>query len=180
MCDKDFLENGGTLNFVPECYKNQEICNKAGDNYPHALVFVPECYDTQKMCDKAVDIHHNKYNMFLNAIRLKKCVIKRLIDVFFVPDAIPDQYKTQKTCDIVVSVYPFLIIYCPDKYKTQRMCDEVVDDSLVALELIPNWIFARKKVKNLYTPLYADDGLLFFMKILGMSHFVAMKLLFLV
>ena len=82
MYDKDFLENGGTFNFVPECYKNQEICNKAGDNYPHALEFVPECYNTQKMCDKAVDIHHNKYNMFLNAIRLKKCVIKRLIDVF--------------------------------------------------------------------------------------------------
>ena len=55
MCDKDFLENGGTLNFVPECYKNQEICNKAGDNYPHALVFVTD------------------------AIILKKCVIKLLI-----------------------------------------------------------------------------------------------------
>ena len=29
-------------------YKNQEMCNKAVDNYSHALEFVPECYKTQE------------------------------------------------------------------------------------------------------------------------------------
>ena len=33
------------------------MCNKAVDNYPHALEFAPECYKTQIICDKAVDIH---------------------------------------------------------------------------------------------------------------------------
>ena len=42
---------------VSDSYKNQEMCNKAVDNYPHSLEFVPECYKTQKMCDKAVDKH---------------------------------------------------------------------------------------------------------------------------
>ena len=28
MCDKTILENGGTLNFVPKCYKNREMCVK--------------------------------------------------------------------------------------------------------------------------------------------------------
>ena len=41
MCDKAVLENGGALNSVPNCYKNQEMCNKAVDNYRHALEFVP-------------------------------------------------------------------------------------------------------------------------------------------
>ena len=27
------------------------MCNKAVGNYPHTLEFVPECYKTQKMCD---------------------------------------------------------------------------------------------------------------------------------
>ena len=36
----------------PDCHKNHEMSNKAIDNYPHAL------------------------NLFLNAIRLKKRVIK--------------------------------------------------------------------------------------------------------
>ena len=40
---------------LPDCYKNQEMCNKAVDNSPHELEFVPECYKTQKMCDKGVD-----------------------------------------------------------------------------------------------------------------------------
>ena len=37
MCDKAILENGGTLKSVADCYKNQETCNKAVDNYSIAL-----------------------------------------------------------------------------------------------------------------------------------------------
>ena len=33
---------------ITDCYKNQEMCNKAVDNYHHALEFVPKCYKTQK------------------------------------------------------------------------------------------------------------------------------------
>ena len=43
MCDKAILENGRTLNSVPDACKNQEICNTAVDNYPHTLEFVSEC-----------------------------------------------------------------------------------------------------------------------------------------
>ena len=42
MSDKAILENGGTSKSVSDCYKNQEICNKAVYNCPHALEFVPE------------------------------------------------------------------------------------------------------------------------------------------
>ena len=28
------------------------MCNKAVDNYSHALEFIPECYKTQKTCDE--------------------------------------------------------------------------------------------------------------------------------
>ena len=31
--------------------------DKAVDNYTHVLEFVPDCYMTQKMCDKAVETH---------------------------------------------------------------------------------------------------------------------------
>ena len=52
MCDNVILENGGTLLFVRNRYKNQEMCNKTVDNYAHALESVPDCYKTQKMCNK--------------------------------------------------------------------------------------------------------------------------------
>ena len=42
------------------------------------------------------------------------------------------------------------------------MCGEAVDDSLASLKLIPNWFVTSKMTKNLYTALYANDGLLFF------------------
>ena len=52
MCDKAIWERS-----VPDCYKNEQLCDKAIDNDPHALEFVPECYKTHTMCDKAVDTH---------------------------------------------------------------------------------------------------------------------------
>ena len=42
------------------------------------------------------------------------------------------------------------------------MCDEAVDDSLLALKLIPDWFVTSKMITKLHTALYADDGLLFF------------------
>ena len=85
-CEKAILENGGILKSASDCYKNQEMCNEAVDNYPHALEFVPECFMTQEICNKAVN----------------RC--------FFVFDFIPDWYKTQEMCASVVSEDPFLIV----------------------------------------------------------------------
>ena len=42
MCDKVIIENAGTQKSVCDCYKNQEISNKAVGNYPHTLEFVSE------------------------------------------------------------------------------------------------------------------------------------------
>ena len=44
---------------VPDCYKNQQVCDKAADNYPHALKFIPDCYMNHKMCDKAGNTYHS-------------------------------------------------------------------------------------------------------------------------
>ena len=55
MCYKAIVENVGTLNSLTVCCKNQEVCNKAVDNYPHALEFVPEYYKIQEMCYKAAN-----------------------------------------------------------------------------------------------------------------------------
>ena len=35
MCDKVILENGETLMFIPDSYKDQNIFNKAVDDYAH-------------------------------------------------------------------------------------------------------------------------------------------------
>ena len=70
-----FLENGGALKFILDCYKNQEMCNKAVDNYPHALKFVPECYKTQKKkkkCDKAVSTYPSTIKFVPECFLLKK------------------------------------------------------------------------------------------------------------
>ena len=46
MCDKVILKNAGMLLFIPDQLKDQNICNKAFDNFTHALGSVPNCYKT--------------------------------------------------------------------------------------------------------------------------------------
>ena len=79
ISDKAILESGGTLKSLPNCRENKEMCNEAVDNYPHALEFVPDCYITQKPVIKLSIFIHLQYNLFLNAINIKKYVIKLLI-----------------------------------------------------------------------------------------------------
>ena len=95
MCDKAILE---TLESVPDCYKNQDMCYKAVDNYP-------DCYMIQKCVTKLPILIILQYNLFLNAIRLKKYVIKLLIDVFL-----------------------HLLIFLIDITNTQEMCDRAISE----------------------------------------------------
>ena len=74
MCNKVILVNGGTLKSVLDFYKNKKMCNKAIDNYAHSLV--PNCHKTQKMCDEVSTLTMLQYNLYLNAITLKKYVSK--------------------------------------------------------------------------------------------------------
>ena len=87
--------------------------------------------------------------------------------MFFIFDFILDQNKTQEICDIVVSLYSLLIVYCPDKYKTQKICDEAVDDCLAALKFIPDWFVTSKMLENVDIALHANDDILF-----NNEHFV--------
>ena len=124
--------------------------------------------------------------MFLNAIRIKKCVIKAVNECPFVSNCFPDQYKTQEMCYTVVSNDPPLIVNCPDKYITQKMCDEAVDEhpfltvywadiyitqkkcdeavaySLTVLKLILNWFVTSEMIKKIFTALYADKNIVYF------------------
>ena len=76
ICYKAFLVNGGMLMFIPDCYRDQIMYNKAVDNYPHALKSVPDCYKTQKIVIRLSVLIFLQYNLFLINLRLKKCVIK--------------------------------------------------------------------------------------------------------
>ena len=59
------------------------MCNKADDNYPHALEFVLECYKTQKICDKPFDKWFLGLFIFLIDIELKKCVKELVLMILF-------------------------------------------------------------------------------------------------
>ena len=115
------------------------------------------------------------YKSFLNAIRRRKCVLKLLIYVFL--------YLTLffiNMCRKAVSDDPFVLKYCINRYETQEMCDKAVDGFLLALKFVIDWFVINKMIKKLHNALFADDDIIFLMKILVMSHFLGMKWVFLV
>ena len=56
MCDKAVVENGGTLQFVPDNYKNKKMCNQAVDNDVYALKYVPEALNLKKYLIKLLTL----------------------------------------------------------------------------------------------------------------------------
>ena len=41
--------------YVPDQYKNQEICYRVVSEDPFFMVYCPDRYKTQRMCDEAVN-----------------------------------------------------------------------------------------------------------------------------
>ena len=74
MCDKAVDNYPHALKLVPDFYKTQKMCDKAVNTYRSTIQFVPECYKAQELCDKAV----NRYLLFLIlypiGIKVKKYV----------------------------------------------------------------------------------------------------------
>ena len=149
------------------------MCDKAVDNYPHALQFVPDCYKAQKMCDKAVNTHLSTIQFILECYETQEMCDKALNRYFLIFNSIPDWYKTYEMCEIDASEDPFMILYCLDRYETQRMCDEAIDYCLAALKFIPDWFLTSKMLKKFHNVLLANDKILFFNEDFNKVTFIA-------
>ena len=78
MCDKVINTNSSTIQFVPVCYKTQEMCDKAFNKCFLAFFLI----------------------FPINA-KFKKCVTGYSEDLFSI-SYVPDEYKTQQMCDEAV------------------------------------------------------------------------------
>ena len=69
------------MQFVPDLYKTQGMCDKVVDSCPFAFDSVPDQYKTQEMCQEVV---------FKEPLMLKYYL---------------NRYKTQEMCDEAVDVF---------------------------------------------------------------------------
>ena len=74
MCNKAVNNYLHALEFVPECYKAQTTCEKAADIYLSTIKFVPKPFMTQEICNKVVNTYFLYLILLLIGIKLKKCV----------------------------------------------------------------------------------------------------------
>ena len=104
MCNKTVNTSPSPIQFVTECYKNQEMCVKAVDSVldqynaqamsDKAVCYVLfilkywlDGYKIQKACDKAVDGFLSALKFFLDwFVKIK--IIKKIPDALFVNDNI--------------------------------------------------------------------------------------------
>ena len=66
MCDKAFDEYPHALKFVPNCYITQKMYEKSVNTYHSTSQFVFVCYKTQEMCDKDVNKCFLAFTFFLS------------------------------------------------------------------------------------------------------------------
>ena len=81
MCNEAVDNYVGSLEYVPEYFKIQEMCDKAVDIYPSATQFVPECFKLKKCVIKLLILVLLYFILFLIDIRLGKCVTKFFLKI---------------------------------------------------------------------------------------------------
>ena len=64
MCDKALDNYPHALKFVPDFYKTKKMFDKVVSSHPCSIQFVPECYNTQEICEKAVNISFSVFDSF--------------------------------------------------------------------------------------------------------------------
>ena len=74
MCDKS-INTHLSIQFVPECYKTQEMCDKAVNRCFFVFIYILDWCKTHEMCDRVIS-----EDPFIAPIdvKLKECVMKVL------------------------------------------------------------------------------------------------------
>ena len=83
MCNKAVDNYPHALEFVAERYKAQTMCDKAVSTYPSTIKFVPVCNMTQEMCNKAVNSCFLYFILFLINIKLTKYTKELFLNILF-------------------------------------------------------------------------------------------------
>ena len=55
MRDKVVDNYSWILEFVPDWYRTQKMCDKDVNTHPSTIEYVPDQFKAQEMCDKAID-----------------------------------------------------------------------------------------------------------------------------
>ena len=97
MCDKAINTYHSTIQFVPDCYKTQEMCDQTVNKCFLAFAYIPDQYKNQEMCDRAISE---------DAFMLVYC---------------PGKYKTQRMCDEAVYDCLAALKFILDWFVTSKM-----------------------------------------------------------
>ena len=67
---------------------------------------------------------------------------------------VPDRFKTQGMCDVVVCMEPLLLAYIANRFKARKMCDKAVRNDhfsvwLVQDWFVPDWFVTQQWIKYL-------------------------------
>ena len=97
MCDKAVNSHPCTMQFVPECYKSQEMCDKAVNRSFFVFNSIPDHYKTQEICDIIVYFYS-------------------FLKIYY-----PDKHKTQKMCNEAVDDCLAALKFITDWFVTSKM-----------------------------------------------------------
>ena len=97
------------------------MCDKAVNTYPSTVQFVPECYKTQERCNKAINRCFFVFNLILGRYKIQKLSYRVDSEDPFLKVYCPDQYKTQKMCDKAVDYSLEALNLIPNWFVASKM-----------------------------------------------------------
>ena len=116
MCDKAVRWTHSYNKNIPDRFITQKMCNIWVNQYTGNIQYVPQRFITQKMCD--------------DATRVDRCTTSMRY--------IPDRYTRQEMWDKAIASNPLLIKHIPNKWCTPKIVKEVASRGISYIKHIPN------------------------------------------
>ena len=100
--------------------------HKAVNTYPSLNEYIPDCYKTQEMCDEVVNRCFFEFDSIPDRYKTQEmCDRVGSVDPFFDSNC-PDIYKTQRMYDEVVDNYLATLKFIPDWFVTSKMIKKIL------------------------------------------------------
>jgi len=140
ICLEAVKKEAASLKYVPKEFKTAELCMIAVKEWGGVLQYVPGIFKTAELCLEAVKQHSSAFNYVpKDLITEELCTIAKEGDkpCYFLFESMPKKFKTYEYCLEAVKHDGWLIKYVPEKFKTIELCFEAFKRNHYALKFTP-------------------------------------------
>jgi hypothetical protein len=136
-CLEAVLQDGFTLQGVPEQRRTPKLCKIAVQSCPSVFPWVPMVLMTDELCSVAIQ-HDGALLFHVPEDRMSQDLCELAVrGTGYALSLVPDGYRTAEICEIAVRSAGISLEHVPTRHLSKEICEIAVRQDGMALEFVP-------------------------------------------